>query len=406
VSNVRRRRAACAVALAAVLAACSGDPDGSGDPDRSDGPGAPVTADAGPYQPGGDWEVRAPEDLGMDARTLDGAREYAFAGGMNTQGVVVVRSGAIVGEWYANGADQDSWAASWSMAKSFTSALVGIAISEGQIPSVDVPMTTYYPQWEGTRREEITLRHVLQMASGLEFDETYNRSGSDIARMVLSQKDQLAFAADRPYLHPPGTAFSYSSGDSLLLSGMLEQATGQSAADYARQKLFDPLGMEQVEWWQDAAGHTLTYCCLDTTSRDFARFGLLYLREGAWGESQVVPADWVADSLAPSDSFAGYGYQWWLRRDLGAVVPGDTFAALGHDGQYLYVIPSLELVVVRNGTYIKYDGEPVADPNLFDRYPNSTRPDLGTLAPERGWDDAAFLAPIVNSIESLEEAGS
>lgn len=404
-------------AVALLLAAgCSSDDGGSADDAAeatTSAPGETVETAEGNGSGEGteaagaafEWNVADPADHGLDADALDDAREYAFTEGRNTQGVVVVHDGAIVGEWYDDGADEESWAASWSMAKSFTSALIGIAIDEGDIASVDEPMVTWYPDWEDTPREDITLRDVLQMASGLDYTESYNPGdleSSDIIQMVLFQQDQLAYAAGRPALEEPGTVWNYSSGDTQLLSGVLEQVTGMSAAEYAEEKLFEPLGVDQVEWWRDAEGHTLTYCCLDTTSRDFARFGLLYLEGGAWEGQQVVPEEWVADSLEPSDALEGYGYQWWLTGVGNDELPDDLYAARGHDGQYTYVVPSLDLVVVRNGTYIKHDGEPVADPNLFEFYPDGIDPSRGTVAPDPsvGWDDAEFLAPILEAVEA------
>ena len=350
--------------------------------------------------PGGEWDVEASEEHGMDPGTLEGAREYAFGDGMNTQGVVVVHEGVIVAEWYADGADEGSWAASWSMAKSFTSALVGIAIEDGLIPGVDEPMTTWYPDWAGTDKAAITLRDVLQMSSGLDWVEDYDPQSlgeSDIIEMVVAAADQLAYAAGQPTAHPPGEVWSYSSGDTMLLSGVLEQVTGMPVDEYAQQEIFGPLDVEQAEWWRDARGHTLTYCCLDTSSRGFARLGLLYEREGVWDGEQVVPADWVADSLEAAPASNGeYGYQWWL--DEGNGLPDDLFSAQGHDGQFIYVIPSLDLVVVRNGTYVKDPGPPVADPNLFGKYPSDGLvPGRGTINPET-WDDADFLRPIVDSL--------
>lgn len=396
-----RRRAACAAVLIAAATACS---DGSTSTRADERPPAEETARAGGSAeavPDPDWDVASPEDHGMDPAALERARDYAFAGGMNTQGVVVVHDGVIVAEWYADGAGEESWAASWSVAKSFTSALVGIAVDDGLIPSVDEPMTTWFPEWAGTDREAITLRDVLQMSSGLQWVEDYDPGAvgaSDIIRLVLDERDQLAYAAGRPAAAPAGSAWSYSSGDAMLLSGVIEQATGMPAGDYARQEIFDPLGMDRVEWWRDVPGHTLTYCCLDTTSRDFARFGLLYERQGAWGDEQVVPRAWVEESLdAAPHSGGAYGYQWWL--DEAAGLPDDTFAALGHDGQYIFVIPSLDLVVVRNGTYRKDPGPAVADPNLFTHYPSDGLvPGHGTLSPGESWDDAEFLRPIVESL--------
>jgi CubicO group peptidase (beta-lactamase class C family) len=386
-------RVAGAMVVALAVTACSND-----GPNR---PAASPEADSPAAVPGDEWEVVAPEDHDIDAASLEGARDYAFADGMNTQGVVVVHDGVIVAEWYADGAAEDSWAASWSMAKSFTSALVGIAIEDGLIPGVDEPMTTWFPEWVGSPRETVTLRDVLQMSSGLDWVEDYDPAAlaeSDIIHQVVGEADQLGYAASQPSAHEPGSVWNYSSGDTMLLSGVLQQVTGMPVDEYARQEIFDPLGMEQAEWWRDSRGHTLTYCCLDTTSRNFARFGLLYERQGTWGDDELVPEDWVADSLEPAAASDGeYGYQWWLEGGEG--LPDDTFAAEGHDGQFIYVIPSLDLVVVRNGVYVKDPGPPVADPNLFTKYPSDGLvPGKGTINPEDDWSHTDFLTPIVESL--------
>jgi CubicO group peptidase (beta-lactamase class C family) len=391
---------AAALTLGLVAGACSGDDADdptAADETAADSPaessGGPTAADPGP------WVVESPEDHGLDPALLEQARTYAFADGRNTQGVVVVRDGVIVSEWYADGAGPDSWVASWSVAKSFTSATVGIAIDEGLIPGVDEPMTTWYPEFAGTERADMTLRDVLQMGSGLTWVEDYDPAAigaSDIIRLVTGERDQLAYAASRPAQVAPGTRWSYSSGDTMLLSGVLEQATGMPADEYATEVLFEPLGLERAEWWRDGAGHTLTYCCLDSTSRDFARFGQLYLQEGRWGDEQVVPEAWVAESLVPSapseEAGEPYGYQWWLGEPAGTE---DVFAAVGHDGQWIYVIPGLDMVVVRNGTYVKNPGPPIADPNLFPLYPSDDIvPGQGTAPPDE-WDVAEFLGPII-----------
>jgi CubicO group peptidase (beta-lactamase class C family) len=351
--------------------------------------------------PGRQWEISTPEAEGMDAATLAGAREYAFVDDRNTQGVVVVRNGKIVAEWYAPGRDEHSWAASWSVAKSFTSAAIGVALDQGLIPSVDEPMTTYYPEWRGTPREGITLRHVLWMASGLAFSESYapdTFDTSDIIQMVVFRIDQLAYAASRPLGTTPNTSFNYSSADTMLLSGVLQQVTGMPADEYIAQEILDPIAMEKVEWWRDGAGHTLGYCCFDTTSRGFARFGQLYLQGGEWGGEQIVPEAWVQESWQPSPSYDGYGYQWWL--DAASDDMPAVYSMLGHDGQFVHVIPSLDLVVVRNGTYHKHPGAPVADPSLFTFYPPQGLVDgMGTVPPFAGWSSEEFLRPIIDAIE-------
>jgi CubicO group peptidase (beta-lactamase class C family) len=215
----RWRVAPCVALMWVAFVGCSDDSTST--PDEA--PPEPV--------PGRDWEVQSPEEQGLDPALLDEARTYAFSPGMNTQAVVVVHGGVIVAEWYAEVADKDSWAASWSVAKSFTSALIGIAIADGLIPSVDEPMITYYPDWKGTEREAMTLRDVLQMSSGLDWVEDYDPAAifeSDIIQLVLGEEDQLRYPSARPAKVEPGSAWNYSSGDTMLLSGVLEQATGHA----------------------------------------------------------------------------------------------------------------------------------------------------------------------------------
>lgn len=387
--------------LAAGCSSSSSDDDAAdGDRDTGSTTTEATTTTAAPDEavPGDDWVVADPEDHGIDPAGLEEARAYAFAPGRETQGVVVVHDGEIVGEWYAEGADAESWAASWSMAKSFTSAAVGIAVEEGHIGGVEEPMATYLPEWAGTDKEAITIRHVLQMSSGLDWVEDYvgGVESSDIVRAVTSETDHLAFAAGQPVRDEAGTEWSYSSGDTMLLSGVVQEATGRPLDEYATEVLLDPIGIDQVDWWRDAAGHTLGYCCLDMPSRDFARLGLLYERGGRWGDEQVVPEAWVEESLEPAEASDGaYGYQWWLGdQDL----PVDVFSANGHDGQFIYVVPELDLVVVRNGTYVKDPGPPVAEPTLFSKYPSDGLvPGRGTVPPDE-WEAETFLRPIVEAV--------
>jgi len=331
--------------------------------------------------PTDEWTVSTPEEHGMDSAVLSGARDYAAGSGRHTQGVVVIRHNVIVAEWYFGGADADTPAVSWSVAKSFASALIGIAIGAGKIAGVDRPLTDYYPEWAGTDKAEITLRHVLSMTSGLDWNEGYegDASDSDVMRMLFIESDQLAYAAGRELAHEPGTYWYYSSGDAMLLSGVLERATGIRASAFAEEVLFSQIGMKNLTWDSDQAGHTLTYCCINTPSRQFARFGLLYLRQGRWEDRQVVPAEWVQESTRPSQElYTGYGYQWWLYDPDDpnwADTPGfpkDLFLAWGHHSQKIIVVPSLDLVVVRNGV-------PWQSPDE--------------------WNDGDFLKPVLDSIE-------
>jgi CubicO group peptidase (beta-lactamase class C family) len=382
------------------LTSCSKDDPVAAPSSQTTAPTTTTAARTDTAVPAPDWQVEAPADHGIDVAGLQTAKDYAFQDGANTQGLVIVHRGAIVGEWYADGSDENSWAASWSMAKSVTSAVVGIAIEEGKISGVDEPMTTWYPEFEEAGLGDVTLRDVLQMSTGQQWNEDYDPANgqSDIITMVATVADQLEYATSRPPEVPPSTEFAYSSGTSMLLSGVIEQATGMPTDEYAQGRLFDPIAMTKVDWWRDGAGHTLTYCCIDTPSRDFARLGLLYLHDGRWGDDQVVPEQWVRDSLTASPTSEGaYGYQWWLD-DLEGL-PADSFHAQGFDGQLIYVVPSLDLVVVRNGSYVKDPGPPVAEENLFSVYPPSGLVEgRGTTPPDEDWDRIEMLRLIVDAV--------
>jgi CubicO group peptidase (beta-lactamase class C family) len=253
------------------------------------------------------------------------------------------------------------------MAKSMTDALVGIAISEGKIKGIDESVADFIPEWRGTRKEEITVRNLLSMTSGLLWNEDYYEvDGSDILSMLMSP-DQTGYAIGRPRFHDPGDDWYYSSGDTQLFSAIIKAATGMEASQYAQEKLFGPIGMKVARWANDEAGHTLTFCCVYTTARDFARFGYLFLREGRWNDKQVVPEAWVKESVQPSTwENPGYGYFWWLLHFPD--VPRDMYYADGFNTKRIYVIPSLDIVAVRIG---EGDDE---------------------------WDDNAFLKPIVEAV--------
>ncbi len=357
------------VAAVLALAACG---------DRSSG-----GSDGGLRWPGAEWEVSTPEAEGMDSSLLAEARAYAFAPGRNTQGVVVVRKGAIVAEWYAEGASAETLATSWSMAKSFASTLIGIAIDRGEIASLDVPLADFFPEWRGDERAAVTLRDLLEMRSGIQWAELPSS-----ADLYLEEVNQLAFALDRPLVRPPGTAWNYSSADSMLLAGVIEAATGRSASDYARELLFEPIGFPG-EWWVDGSGHTLTYCCIDARTRDYARFGLLFARGGEWRGRQVVSRAWVEEATRPLEGAPFYALHWWVNGagQMAPSAPRELFAARGRHGQDVYVIPSLDLVVVRNGRYERFGTEAVR-----------VTPNVHVTRPPDEWDVEAFLGPIVRSI--------
>jgi len=354
--------------------------------------------------PTAEWTVRTPEQMGMNSDELDKARDYAFQPEMNTQGIVILRGGAIVAEWYAEDRDGDSYAASWSMAKSFASALVGIAIDEGLIASVEQPMKDFIPDWNGQPKGDISLRSVLWMQSGLNFREDYADLSSEIVQMSTFG-DGLGVALSLQPRAEPDTQWYYSSGDTELLSGVIESVTGMTATEYAQQKLFAPIGMNSAQWWTDPAGHTYTYCCVDATVRDFARFGLLFLRDGNWDGNQVVSSAWVKESTTTRASiYPGYAYQWWTAESNTTVdFPVDMYSAQGLDTQRILVIPSLDLVIAKNTLYTKPPGEPTTS-GFGWTLTMQPRGQLqyGTKEPLL-WEDAVFVSHVINAINGSEK---
>ena len=383
------------VALGACLAACA--PVEEGEDSLAIGQIAPWPTER--------WAQLEPEEVDMDPAVLEGAFEYAFAEGRNTQAVIVIRGGAIVAERYAEGKDETDYAASWSAAKSFASTLVGMSIDDGDLRGVGEPMSTFFPAWAGTDKEAIELHHVLHMESGLDFVEDYaNVAESDVIAMGF-RDDVLAYTAKEvPVGSAPGSRWYYSSGDTMLLSGAIEHATGRGVAEMARERIFEPLGMDHAQWWVDGLGRALAFCCMDAPPREFAKFGLLFLRDGRWGEEQLVSPQWVETATTQrADNYEGYAYQWWTAEiNEDTQLPPDMFAARGHDSQVIYVIPSLDLVVVRFALYDKPPEEPIADGGYLRHFmPRGLSPH-GTHAPDE-WLDEPFLAPVINAIEGTDK---
>ena len=322
-------------------------------------PDNPVT-DAAWYQPreavrgapGEDLPVAPAPDIQADA--LD--RAAAYAERKNSSALLVVHRGAIVAEHYWRDQAPDSLTNSMSMAKTVVGLLVGIAVAEGRIGSVDEPACQYLPEWAGDGRRRITVRHLLQMASGLAGAEHHDDPFSPIGTMYLGT-DSLAVVAGTPLACEPGSRFEYNSINTQALSVVLERATGRRYADYLSEKLWQPLGASDASVWLDrAGGEAKTFCCLFATARDWARVGLLILHEGRAGGRQVVPADWVRQMLTPSPCEPDYGYHIWLGRhrcrrdDREEEFLADDIVYLdGKMKQRVYVIPSKDLVIVRVG---------------------------------------------------------
>jgi CubicO group peptidase (beta-lactamase class C family) len=275
-----------------------------------------------------------------------------------TRALLVIHRGQTLAERYAPGYSARSRFIGWSMSKSVMSTLVGILVAQGRL-ALEVPAPV--PEWTnpGDPRHAITLDNLLHMSSGLEFDEDYHSPLSDVVWMLYGTGDSAAYAAGKPLATAPGTTFHYSTGTTEILSRIVAETEGEAYPRFADRVLFAPLGMAGALIEPDTAGTPLGACCVWATARDWARFGLLYLDEGVWQGQRLLPAEWVDYSRtpAPAAKAAQYGAHFWLkvpppyRIEPGRprMLPADAFHAVGHGGQFVTVIPSHSLVVVRLG---------------------------------------------------------
>jgi CubicO group peptidase (beta-lactamase class C family) len=335
------RLALISLLMMPLAVGCGGDSHKDGDETGSEADtDADSDADAdegedGLTWPADEWEEGSPSDHGLDPEKLEAFRAYTFQDGHNTQSVVIIKDGVLVAEWYAEGTDKNTPVTTWSAGKSVMSALMGIGLREGVL-TLDDPVGTHVPEWADGPNSVITIRHLLEMRSGLP-ENTSNRYG-----VYAEEPDQLSYSLDRTPTGPPGDTFSYVNEDSMVLGHVLAQAFDRPVTELAEEEIFAPIGLDGT-WWTDGAGNTLTYCCIDTTARDFSRFGLLYARGGRWRDTQIVPASFVTESTTGISYYGYYGMQWWTY--------GELFAAVGYHGQLVYVHPEQDMVVARFGTY-------------------------------------------------------
>lgn len=267
----------------------------------------------------------------------------------NTVAFLIIQHDSIIYEKYWQNYDSASIVASFSMAKSVTSMLIGCAIEDGLIPSVHVPITTYIPELKANGFERVTIEHLLQMTSGLKFNEGYANPFGDVAAYYYGT--QLRKELKKVKLkYTPGTKFEYLSGNTQLLGLVLERALStKTISAYLQEKLWQPMGMEyDASWSVDRKNNGIekTFCCLNARARDFAKLGRLYLHQGNWNGKQLIPQTWVKQSTqvdTTNGSAPYYQYQWWLP------TPNGDFMAQGILGQYIYVHPKKDLVIVRLG---------------------------------------------------------
>jgi CubicO group peptidase (beta-lactamase class C family) len=295
------------------------------------------------------WTTSTPEEQGMDAGRLAAMMEYVDEHDMAIDSILIVRHGHIVFEEYGPGYSPDKRHLLYSVTKSVTSMLVGIALDQGLIAGLDVPITELLPGYApanlDTRKQQLTLEHLLTMSDGLDWNEHEfpYQDHRNIVNQMADSSDAVQFVLDRPMAHEPGGTWAYNSGASILLGAILEEATGRDLVVFAREALFDPIGIGRIYWQLTSGGHYQTQGGLHMTTRDMARLGYLMLHNGSWQGQQIVSADWVDRSTTayyPTGGCHKYGYQWWAWPD------GQSYQASGLYDQRIVILPEADMVVV------------------------------------------------------------
>jgi CubicO group peptidase (beta-lactamase class C family) len=298
----------------------------------------PTAAPSGPqYWPTGGWRTSTPEEQGIDSEQLAELMDYLLEQqGTDIDSLMIVRNGYVVMDVYFYPFEKGMLHDLASATKSFTSSLIGIAIEQGHIQSVEQPVLDFFPERVvanlSAEKEAMTLEDLLTMRSGIECH------GEVTVREMIASPDWGQFILDLPVISKPGLSYNYCSQNSHLLSAVIQEATGMSALSYAGQNLFGPLGIPDVTWPSDPQGNSWGWGDLKATPNDMAKLGYLYLNRGQWDGRQLVSEEWVAAAT----SGRSYGYQWWLK-------PSGAYYATGVGGQEIWVVPDKDLIVVMTG---------------------------------------------------------
>ena len=299
-----------------------------------------------PYWPTEGWRVAMAEDVGISYEVLEGMVEHINAWGIGADSVMVIKDGYVVLDAYFPGFDEGELHIVYSCTKSVVSTLIGLAMEEGRIGSLDLGLADLFPDRTmgnpSAWKDEMTLRDLLTMTAGFDAEDSYLYDWVGLDRMH-DAPDALQYVLDLPVIEEPGTRFEYTNGVSHLLSCIITEVTGVSALDYARERLFSPLGIGEAEWRTDSLGRNWGYSSLYLTPHDMAKIGYLFLNGGEWDGELVVPGEWVEEAtrkhVHAGTLLDDYGFQWW-------VSPKGYYSAIGYKGQFIHVVPELDLIMV------------------------------------------------------------
>lgn len=287
-----------------------------------------------------------------------------YMAGQRAAGLVIIQDGKIRFERYGLGFDAQGRWTSFSVAKSFTSTLVGAAIQDGYIKSLDDKVSQYIPGLRGSAYDDVSVRQLLTMSSGVKWDENYEDPNADVAKFNNAKPEPgmdatVSYMRHLPRAHPPGEVWHYNTGETNLIGVLVSSATKKPLAQYLQEKIWQPAGMEaKATWLLGQTGHEIAGCCLQAATRDFARFGLFVLANGNAGGKQIVPADWFAMATTKQKDIGepghGYGFQWWTYDD-------GSVAAQGIFGQGIFIDPKRHLVIASNADWTRATLGPEGD---------------------------------------------
>lgn len=308
----------------------------------------------------------------------------AYMTKQRSAGLIIVQDGKIRFERYALGYSKEGRWTSFSVAKSFTSTLVGAAIKDGYIKSLDDKVSTYIPDLKGSAYDDVSIEQLLTMTSGVKWNEDYSDPNSDVALFAKQPVEPgvditVSYMRKLPREAAPGVKWDYKTGETNLIGVLVSSATGKTVSQYLSEKIWKPFGMEQdAIWMLGETGHEVSGCCISASLRDYARFGQFILNDGVAGGQKILPDGWLPKATTKQANIGnperGYGYQWWTNND-------GSFAAQGIFGQGIFIDPKRKLVIASNGNW-----------------PKATEPD--DLGPER----QAFYKAIQSIVDS--EAGA
>ena len=301
------------------------------------------------YYPSGEWQKTSPESQSIDQAKVNKIIDLSFTD-ESTQGIVIIKNGKIIGERYADGYDSKSHGTSWSMAKSYYAALIGISIEKGEIDSLDDPVGKYLDYFND-ERSKITIRDLLDMSSGLDFPE-------DEHERMFFQRNHLDYAKSVGVEKDAGLKWEYNNVNSMIIGDILHFVTGIKADKLLSQRIFEPIGMKNYKLWKDEDGNVLTYCCVDMSAEEYSKFGLLFARNGNWNGKQIIPKDFIDETFqvvwgfTPDSPKRGYSLHWWISKHDDE---SKIFNTSGKFGQYTFVDRENDIVFTRITKYAQKD---------------------------------------------------